>query len=94
MSKEIRLVETEPKEFCFQLSEGGPVHRLPSIGSLPVKAARRLIGIDEGDTAQMLDVLSQMMDDVCPGLTDSLTLEQFVSVTEAWMAADGIRLGE
>lgn len=94
MSKNIRLVKTKPKEFRFQLSEGGPVHRLPSIGSLPVKAARRLIGIDEGDTAQMLDVLGQMMDDACSGLTDSLTFEQFVSVIEAWMAADGIRLGE
>ena len=30
----------------------------------------------------------------CPGLVDSLTLEQFTEVVEAWFTASGITLGE
>ncbi len=91
---EFALIDAPAKEFCFRLAGSDELHRLPALGSLPLKTARRLVGLDESGTGELVDVMEGLLDRYCPGLTDSLTLEQFTELAEAWTDASGVKLGE
>ena len=88
------VIDAPAKEFCFKLAGTDELHRLPSIGSLPVRVARRLMDVGDGTNAEVLDAVGDLVEKWCPGLMDSLTLEQFTEVVEAWFTASGITLGE
>lgn len=91
---DFKLIDAPAKEFCFKLEGSDELHRLPALGSLPLKAARELVGLDTSDTAALVDTVGGVFERYCPGLTESLTLEQFAELTEAWMGASGVSLGE
>lgn len=88
------LIGGQAKEFCFKLEGSDELHRLPALGSLPLREARRLVSLDTSDTSALVDTMGEIFDRYCPGLTDTLTLEQFTEVTEAWTDASGVKLGE
>lgn len=88
------VIDAPAKEFCFKLSGSDELYRLPSVGSLPVRVARRLMDVGDGSNAEVLDAVGDLMDQWCPGLVDTLTLEQFTEVVEAWFTASGITMGE
>lgn len=88
------VIDAPSREFCFKLAGSDELHRLPSIGSLPVRVARRLMDVGDGSNAGVLDAVGDLVEKWCPGLMDSLTLEQFTEVVEAWFTASGITLGE
>lgn len=88
------VIDAAPKEFCFKLKGSDELRRLPSVGSLPVRVARKLMDVGNGSNAEVLDAVGDLMDQWCPGLVDSLTLEQFTEVVEAWFTASGITMGE
>lgn len=91
---EFRVIDAPTREFRFKLAGSEELHRLPSVGSLPVRVARRLMDVGDGSNAEVLDAVGDLMEQWCPGLVDSLTLEQFTEVVEAWFTASGITLGE
>ena len=91
---EFRVIDAPAREFRFKIAGSDELHRLPSVGSLPVRVARKLMDVGDGANAEVRDAVGDLMEEWGPGLVDSLTLEQFTEVVEAWFTASGITLGE
>ena len=47
------VIDAPSREFCFKLVGSDELHRLPSVGSLPVRVARRLMDVDDGSNAEV-----------------------------------------
>lgn len=92
---EIATIGEQAAEFNFRLAGSEKVWRLPLMGSLPVKTARRLARLsDAGEGSDMFDAAIEVFDELCPGLTDEVTMSQLTEVMRAWNEASGVSVGE
>lgn len=96
MAKKGFQVIAQPKsgDFAFQLEGGDAVWRLPLLGSLPVSKARCIMGAESGTSMEQLEAVLDLMDELCPGLTDELTVQGVSDVLSAWSEASNITVGE
>ena len=83
----------ERSEVCFQLAGNDKVWRLPTLDSLPMKRVLKLNSlVSTDDEAQQVAI--DLFDELCPGLTDELTLGEFKQVFDAWAGASSVSMGE
>lgn len=93
-NKTYQVIGEESKEWCFKLNGSEKLWRMPLLGSLPLKTARRLMHSKANDETEMIDAATDLLDEICPGLTDELTVSGLMEVVSAWGEASGILLGE
>ena len=96
MSETISTIGAARKVWCFRLAGDEKVWELPLIGSLNVKQAMkfRKLGKSAGDEEAMLDVAMDLFETLCPGLVESLTVDQLGEVMRGWQDASGMAAGE
>lgn len=96
MPDSISTIRAARKVWRFQLTGDEKVWELPLIGSLNVKQAMtfRKLGKSTLDEDAMLDVAIELFESLCPGLVESLTVDQLGEVMRGWQDASGMTVGE
>ena len=84
-----KLIDSKKGAFKFKVDGSDKLWSLPLIDCLPVKSAMRLR--DSGDG---IEGAVALIDELCPGLTDVLTLDGMTQLFDAWNEASGISAGE
>lgn len=89
---DVKTISAPRGVFKFQVAGSGEVWSIPLMGSLPVPLARKMTrGRD--DNERMEDAF-EVMDELCPGLLDGLTVGDFNEILSAWTEASGVTPGE
>lgn len=94
MSANVMSFKPQRAHFCFTIGDDPKVWRMPALGSLPVKTARKLLSLADVDGSAAVDAAFDLMDELCPGLTDVVTMTEFSEIFTAWKATADINLGE
>lgn len=82
-------------EWRFQVGSSKKVWTLPLMGSLPAKKVRVLADLGkEDDGKRTLDSFIDLLEGLCPGLADEVTLDELREVMVCWQEASGITAGE
>lgn len=84
----------ERSELCFQVAGSDRVWHLPTFDSLPMKRALKVASVSAESDEEAQRVAIDLIDELCPGLTDELTLAEFREVFDMWAGASGVSLGE
>ena len=93
MADIVKLGDTR-HEVCFQLAGSDRVWHLPTFDSLPMKLALKLAIVEAGDDMAAQKAAIDLVDEICPGLTDELTLAEFRDVFDMWVGASAVSPGE
>ena len=88
------VIASTRREWRFQVGSSKKVWSLPLMGSLPAKKVKVLASLDKEDGDEALDVFVDLLEGLCPGLTDELTLDELQQVMVGWQEASGITAGE
>ena len=91
---EIVKIGSGRAEVCFQLDGTDKVWRIPTLDSLPMKRVLKLSELSAETDAEAQEAAIELIDELCPGLTDELTLGEFRKVFDLWMSASSVSLGE
>lgn len=95
----VQIDKQDVPMFCFRVQGSKKVYKLPLLGYLPAKYFRQIkavIGSDATDAAALeaADVVLDIFDAYCPGLTDTMSLAEMSAISSEWQKASGIGLGE
>lgn len=96
MSKtpDFTVIDAPAQVFHFKISGSDKLWSLPTVKSLPMRLYLGLVGTDKLSVAEQTAKASELVEALCPGLIENLTVEAFNDVLSAWYEASGISLGE
>lgn len=80
-------------KFEFRIEGEETVYSIPKAKNLPASVAFDLSeAAKSGEGIQATRIFLDLLDSNCPGLTETLTIEQLIALVEAWQSE--VTLGE
>lgn len=89
---EVKIINAARGTFKFQVAGSSEVWSLPLMGSMPVPMARKMTR--GRDDSERINDAFEVVDEMCPGLLDNLTVAEFNEILSAWTDASGVTPGE
>ncbi len=90
----VRVIGGKKRMWKFRLAGSDEVHELPLLGALPVSVARKMSGLSSATAAEQVDAAIDLFESLCPGVVETLTMDQLTELVAAWREASGISVGE
>ena len=94
----VSVIGSPRKVWRFQLAGDDKVWEIPLMGSLTISQARALYEVsktlDITDEGKAIDSAASVIEELCPGLIDTVTSDQLVEIIAGWRAASGQVAGE
>lgn len=89
--EEIRT-NSSKEPFVFKLEDDDTVYELPPFKRIPFRLV--LDALKAKSTEEATVVLVDYIDEKCPGLCDSASVEQMFAVVDLWKASSELVMGE
>ena len=92
--EDIKTIDGGRKKLCFKLAGSERVWEMPTLDSLPMKKALALSDIDPSSDREAQNAVMALMDELCPGLTDEITLGECKQIFNMLTEVSSVSLGE